>query len=195
MDERLINAKAVVFDIGNVLLTFIPTVVCERIPQERRDALYQAMFGPDGHWPEFDVALESNEAICKKIAAQAGNEAWWQDVMDAYLQFHLSMRPLPLSNEITALKAMGKKVYALTNYGEPAFSNAYERFGFLRRMDGLVVSGREKVVKPDAEIYRRLIERYALIPDETLFIDDSEKNTAAAEALGFRVWHYQTPKI
>lgn len=193
MDERLMAAKTVVFDIGNVLLRFDPKTVCERIPEDKREKLYQAMFAPDGLWPEFDIALESNESIARRIAARAGNEAWRTDVMDAFLNFHLTMYPLPLYGEIRALKEMGKKVYALTNYGEPAFSLARERFDQLQAMDGAVVSAREKVVKPDPEIFERLITRYGLTPGETLFIDDSEKNIAAAEKLGFRVWLYKTP--
>ena len=195
MDERLRAAKTVVFDIGNVLLRFDPRKVCERIPEDRRERLYQAMFGESGGWFAFDLAVESNESIARSIAKEAGNEAWWTDVMDAYLNYHRTMYPLPLYHELPALRAMGKKVYALTNYGEPAFSMARERFGELRAMDGVVVSAREKVVKPDPEIFLRLIRRYGLTPGETLFIDDNANNTASAEKLGFRVWHYETPEM
>ena len=194
MDQRLSEAEAVVFDIGNVLLRFDPRQVCGRLPEDRREALYQALFGPEGHWPEFDLAAESNEVISRKAAAQAGNEAWWTDVLDAYLHFHERMEVLPLSREIAVLRAQGKKVCLLTNYGEPAFSLAWERFGFLRETDGAVVSAREKKVKPDPEIFLRLIRRFGLIPEKTLFVDDSEKNTDAAARLGFRVWHYETPE-
>lgn len=193
MDQRLLDAETVVFDIGNVLLRFEPRQVCARLPEDRREALYRALFGAEGHWPEFDLCVESNERIARKAAIQAGNEAWWTDVLDAYLHFHEIMEPLPLSKEIAGLRAMGKKVYALTNYGEPAFTLAWERFSFLREMDGMVVSGREQAVKPDPEIYLRLIRRYRLIPERSLFIDDSEINTEAAARIGLRVWHYQTP--
>ena len=194
MDQRMLDAEAVVFDIGNVLLRFEPRQVCELIPEDRREALYQALFGPNGHWPEFDLGAERNEIIARKTAAQAGNEKWWTDVMDAYLHFHETMEVLPLSREISALREQGKKVYLLTNYGEPAFSLAWERYSFLREADGMVVSAREKAVKPDPVIFQRLIRRFGLTPEKTLFIDDSDKNTASAARLGFRVWHYQTPE-
>ena len=85
---------------------------------------------------------------------------------------------------------MGKRLLALTNYGEPAFSSACSAYPNLGLLEGAVVSSREKVCKPDPAIFSVLIERYRLIPGETLFIDDSLANAQAAAALGFRAWHY-----
>ena len=86
---------------------------------------------------------------------------------------------------------MGKRLYALSNYPEPSFSLTAARFPFLTEcLDGAVISSREKLVKPDPEIFRLLCRRYSLIPEKCLFIDDLKGNTEAAAAEGFRVWHY-----
>lgn len=55
--------------------------------------------------------------------------------------------------------------------------------------DGIVVSGAEKIVKPDPELYRILIDRYRINPQETLFIDDNPENIQTAKQLGFQTLH------
>ena len=56
-------------------------------------------------------------------------------------------------------------------------------FGLL---DGMVISGEEKVAKPDERIYRILLERYNLKAEESLFVDDNPDNLVTAEKLGFK---------
>lgn len=190
MDERLIQAEAIVFDVGNVLLTFEADKVCSLLPSEHREALKQAMFGPDWHWAAFDLGAEPDEAIAQSMADQAGVPDGRDMILYALYHFPETMNPLPLYHLIPELKKMGKKLYGLTNYNGPAFAYTQERFENLQLMDGVVVSHREKLVKPDAAIFQLLRQRYHLIPEHTLFIDDVENNTAAAAREGFRVWHY-----
>lgn len=193
MDERLLNAEVIVFDVGNVLLSFEPCKISAMLPEACRVQLHEAMFGPEGQWGAFDLALETNEVIARRIAKTAGNEAWWKNIDGIMNQFYITMKPLPLTREISGLKAMGKKLYALTNYGEPAFTSALEHFPFFSYLDGMVVSAREKLVKPDPRIFRLLIRRYGLDPEKTLFIDDTEQNVDAAAREGLKTWLYQLP--
>jgi 2-haloacid dehalogenase len=58
-------------------------------------------------------------------------------------------------------------------------------FDFMKQFDGIVVSGFEKIMKPDPEIYRRLTERYGINPAESVYIDDNRPNVDAAAKLGF----------
>ncbi len=190
MDERLTQASCIVFDVGNVLLTFEPDRVMELIPAEHRDALRQAMFGPDWRWAAFDLGAETNEEIARSIADAAGVPGGKEMALHAVYHFPETMRPLPLYRLIPELKKMDKRLYALTNYNEPAFTYTMERFENLKLLDGAVVSNREKVTKPDPRIFALLTERYGVIPEETLFIDDSLPNVLAAKALGFSIWHY-----
>jgi len=69
-----------------------------------------------------------------------------------------------------------------------------KRYDFFADLDGIVVSGEEKMLKPDAALYRILMERYALKAEESLFIDDNAANIEAARQLGFRVVHL-TPDV
>ena len=190
MDERLMRYGAVVFDVGNVLLSFDPRKVSLLLPEEHREKLFQAMFGPENRWAKFDLGKESNEEIALKIARAAGVPGGEKLVLHALYHFPEGMDPLPLYAMIPLLRQAGKKVYALTNYAEPSFSYTQERFPHLKALDGLVVSSREKVCKPDERIYRLLQERCALNPQDTLFIDDAAANVEAAARLGFHTWHY-----
>jgi 2-haloacid dehalogenase len=94
---------------------------------------------------------------------------------------------------LAELRARGTPIYALTNYPTEAFVIARKRFEFLDWFLGMVVSGEEKVAKPDSQIYAILIERYKIDPRRAVFIDDSEKNVAVAQALGFIGIQFTSP--
>lgn len=190
MDERLLNAETIVFDVGNVLLTFEPEKVATLLPEEHREALAKAVFGPAWRWGAFDLGVETNEEIAQSMADEAQVPGGKEMILRAFRDFYTTMRPLPLYNLIPELKAMGKKLYALTNYGEPAFSDTCRAYPNLLLLDGHVVSAREKMVKPDPAFFSLLIRRFQLEPGKTLFIDDAAGNVESAGNMGFRVWHY-----
>lgn len=83
------------------------------------------------------------------------------------------------------LKSEGYKIYGLTNWSAEKIGIAYEMFDFFSLFDGIVVSGEEKVIKPDRRIFEILLARYDLKADESIFIDDNLFNIKAAENLGF----------
>ncbi|HEX4708794.1 MAG TPA: HAD-IA family hydrolase, partial [Candidatus Udaeobacter sp.] len=88
------------------------------------------------------------------------------------------------------LKRRGTPLYALTNWSHETFPLALERFEFLGWFDGVVVSGQERVIKPDPRIYHLLVKRHGLRPDEIVFIDDNPANAAAATTLGMHGIHF-----
>ncbi|HIV15379.1 MAG TPA: HAD family phosphatase [Candidatus Avisuccinivibrio pullicola] len=75
-------------------------------------------------------------------------------------------------------------LYGLTNWSAETINVAYRRFSFLKDLEGIVVSGEERMIKPDKRIYQVLLERYHLKPEECVFIDDNPDNVAAAAKLG-----------
>lgn len=83
------------------------------------------------------------------------------------------------------LRASGIPLYALTNWSAETFPLARQQYDFLEWFDDIVVSGEERMIKPDKEIYDVLVERTGLNPATTVFIDDSRPNVLAAEELGF----------
>ena len=89
---------------------------------------------------------------------------------------------------IVQLKEAGLKVYLLSNYPREVFALHTEcgSFPFLEKVDGKVVSGFVKMIKPNADIYKYLLKEYSLCADECVFIDDREENVEAARTLGMK---------
>ncbi len=88
------------------------------------------------------------------------------------------------------LHAAGTPLYALTNWGADTFPWARRQYPFLGRFRDIVVSGEEKLVKPDPRIFQVLFQRGGFAPAEALFIDDNAANAAAARALGMAAVHH-----
>jgi 2-haloacid dehalogenase len=89
----------------------------------------------------------------------------------------------PIDGTVEILRQLhqsGTRLYALTNWSAETFPIARRRFGFLALFDGIVVSGEERLVKPDPRIYHRLVDRYGVDPKRAVFIDDSAPNALAA---------------
>ena len=90
------------------------------------------------------------------------------------------------------LKNKGESIYALTNWSGETFQIAEERFDFLQWFDGTLVSGVEKMAKPDPAIFHLLLKRYELRAQDCLFIDDSKTNIEAAARIGFETHHFNS---
>jgi 2-haloacid dehalogenase len=86
------------------------------------------------------------------------------------------------------------KMYGLTNWSDETIDIAYRRFSFFDQFDGIVVSGQEKMIKPDKQIYNLLLDRYGLHAGNTVFIDDNKKNIKAAEEIGLHAIHFENPE-
>jgi len=82
------------------------------------------------------------------------------------------------------------KIYGLTNWSAETLPLAMKLYDFFQDMEGIVVSGEEKIVKPDRRLYEILLERYGLRAEESLFIDDNAANIETARTLGFQVVHF-----
>ena len=193
LEKRTANADTVVFDIGNTLMRFDPDAICDRLlPEEYRDRLRHAMFAP-GHtwcWPCFDEGKHSQETIARNMVLEEGlPEACAAYVLYALNHFHDLKGALPLGKGVEDLHRRGKRILALTNYATPQIDYCWNTYPFFRFFEGRVVSSEEKIVKPDPEIYLRLVRRYGFDPHKALFIDDVKANTDAAAALGFQVWN------
>ena len=86
------------------------------------------------------------------------------------------------------------RVVALTNWSAETFPIALDRFEFLHWFEGIIVSGTEKTRKPFAEIYQLTLNRFKMVAEESLFIDDNLRNIQGAEALGIQGHHFKSPQ-
>ena len=184
--------NTVVFDIGGVLIEWDPRHLYRKIFTSEEEmewflaniCTYEWNVQQDGG-KLFSVATAELSAkypeYSDKIAMYYGR---WKEMLGGVLK-----DTVEIFNE---LKSSGIRVYALTNWSHEAFPAAYERYDFMKQFDGIVVSGYEKLLKPDHAIYRVLMERYNVVPAESVYIDDNKVNANAAAELGFHAIHFQS---
>ncbi|MBQ9301437.1 MAG: HAD family phosphatase [Clostridia bacterium] len=188
MNILIENAKNVVFDVGCVLLAWEPEKYLPVLaPGAVNGKLTWDMLYCTPMWDRLDEGMVREEEVARHAARRAGDESLWHQVMPAVQRFPELMRVLPAAELIPRLHEMGKKVYVLSNYGFDSFARTEKRFSAVfSQMDGMVISGREKICKPDPRVYRILLERYGLSPAETVFIDDRPVNIEGARSVGMQ---------
>lgn len=93
------------------------------------------------------------------------------------------------------LLAKGYTVYGLTNWSHETFPLAFDQFVFLQTLHGIVVSGVEKLIKPNPAIFHLLLNRYKLQAADCIFIDDNALNIESARALGLHAIHFKSPEL
>lgn len=93
------------------------------------------------------------------------------------------------------LSRSGVGLLALSNWGKDTFASIEADYHFFELFDGMVISGREGVVKPDRKIFDILSDRYDVIPSRAVFIDDSSTNVVAAMTLGFDALFFDRPEL
>jgi 2-haloacid dehalogenase len=179
----------VVFDIGNVLIQWDPRHLYRRlIPDEAAMERFLAEVCTDAWNLEQDRGRTWAEAVAERTALFPQHEA----LIRAYSERWHDMVPGEVPGTVAlleALRARGVPLYAITNFSVEKFAEAQARFPALRGFRDVVVSGTERLLKPDPAIYRLLLARNGLEAARCLFIDDSEKNVRGAEAVGMRAHH------
>ena len=183
----------VVFDIGNVLVHWEPR------------ALYRKFFATEDEveWflanvcnHDWNLEQDRGRSFADAVIEATARFPEHADAIAAYdLRWHETvLGPIDGSVAIIEeLKARGTPLYAITNFNQDKFRETVARFPFLRLFRDIVVSGDERVVKPDPAIYRLLMERNGLAAEACVFIDDSLKNVLGAKAVGMKAIHFTGP--
>ena len=96
-------------------------------------------------------------------------------------------------DQLLELKSQNYLCYVLSNWSAETFVGMKDDYSFLNKFDGIIISGENKLIKPDKAIYKLAISRFDLIPDTTVFIDDNIENIEAAKELNFQTIHITDP--
>lgn len=175
----------VVFDLGGVLVDWNPRHLYRKL-FDGDDAAMERFLAEvcTGAWNEQQDAGRSwNEAIASLSAEHPAHAP----LIAAYRSRWEEMLGAPMTDSIAVLgelRGRGTRLYALTNWSQETFPIALERFDFLHWFAGIVVSGEERLCKPDPAIFRRLLARFGIVPERTVYIDDAPRNVDAARQLG-----------
>lgn len=189
------NIKAIIFDLGNVLIDWNPDYVFDKLfeDKEQKKHFFQNICTMD--WNEQQDAGRSIKEATEELVVKFPE---WKEYIEAYYGKWKEMLGGPIHDTVEIfrqIKASGNyKLYALTNWSAELFPIALELYEFLHWFDGRVVSGEEKMRKPHPEFYHLLLNRYGLKPHETLFIDDSHRNIKAADEIGINCIHFRSPQ-
>jgi 2-haloacid dehalogenase len=177
--------KAVVFDLGGVLIDWDPRHLYRKL---LADEAAVEEFLATVCTPEWNAELDRGRPFAEGVAELVERHPEHAAAIAAYHERWPEMvaGDIPGTVEVLAeLRAAGVPLYALTNWSAETFAITRGRFEFLEWFDGLLVSGEERVTKPDPAIFQLLLDRFGLDPTATVFVDDSAANVAAARRLGF----------
>lgn len=186
--------KTIVFDLGAVLIDWNPRYFYRKIFTDEAEMEYFLKEICNSSWnlqmdagKTFAQAGEEWAARYPRYAKQIkAFDAGWQEMLGGEITKTVQL--------LRELKQKKYPVYALTNWSAEKFPIARQKFDFLKWFDGIVVSGEEKCVKPDPQIYHILLNRYHLQAKDCIFIDDNPVNIQAAKQLGFDAILFTSPE-
>lgn len=176
--------KNIIFDIGNVLLDFNPKEYLKlKLKEDKIIQVYEEIF-KSKEWLMLDRGTILEEEAIDIIANRSNENA--ELIKLSFENWYDILRPIDKNiSVLRKLKESGYKVYYLSNFHLKAFENVTSKYDFFNIFDGGVVSYEEKLIKPEIEIYNKIIEKYNLNANESIFIDDMEENIEKAKEVGF----------
>lgn len=180
------SVRAVIFDLGNVLVDFRYDAYMNEIGFDEETAqFFRDHIVLSDLWKKMDRGLytipEASDILAKQYPAYEKPIRVFFDNIEGIIRTYEDSERI-----IKGLKKAGYEVYILSNYPEDLYAMHQPILGFIRETDGAVISALEKTAKPDEEMYRLLLDRYHLKPEECVFLDDREDNLATAVNLGIR---------
>ncbi len=182
----------VIFDLGGVLIDWNPRYLYRKLMKTEAEIDYFlsniCTLAWNAHQDAGRSFREATEVLqaqhpehAEMIAAYYGR---WEEMLGGAMEESVEI--------FRQVKRAGLPVYALTNWSAESFVPTKKRYAFLHEFDGIVVSGEEKIAKPDARLFHILLERFKIDATRAVYIDDSAANIATAKSLGFVTIHFQS---
>lgn len=182
--------RNIVFDLGNVLLSWKPFefLLKEGYDEKTAGLMVDSVFR-SRHWLSLDNGDISNEEAIDLMASDSS--LLKEEISSLFDLCHKIISPITGNIKLLpVLKKEGYKLYYLSNFPSDFFGITKSRYDFFRHFDGGVISAEVGCSKPDPAIYDIFLKRFSLKAEECLFIDDLETNAGAGEAAGMKVIHF-----
>ena len=181
--------KNIIFDFGGVLVDWNPVYLYSKVFENESDMNY---FLDNICTSEWNVQQDAGRPLAEATEALQKEFPEHKKMIGHYYGRWEEMLGGVFEENVRVLKLLKQNypLYGLTNWSGETITTAYDKYDFFSYLDGIVVSGDEKLIKPDPKLYQILLDRYNLIASESLFIDDNIKNIAAAEKMGFQTIHF-----
>jgi HAD superfamily hydrolase (TIGR01509 family) len=178
--------KNIVFDLGNVLISFKPSEFLDKMgySSETKNIILSDIFKSE-EWRQIDNGDISTDEAIVRISERSALKL---QVIASFFDLRKEILS-PITDNIKLLPALKKRgfmLYFLSNFPEDIFDELYNEYNFPLYFDGGIISARVKTSKPDIKIFKILLEKYFLSPEECLFLDDIELNINAANSVGMK---------
>ena len=187
--------KNIVFDIGKVILHWDIFNLYDKVFKTREES---EKFIKDIDFYEWNLSMDSGKPFAQAIKEKQAQFPHYSKEIALFNERWLETIPYTYDEPLEVLRNLIKNnypVYAITNFSEEKFEVFKKHYNFHNTFNGIIVSGSEKLLKPQPEIYQLLCDRYKLKPEESVFIDDSKPNTDGAATLGFKTVHFKYPDL
>jgi 2-haloacid dehalogenase len=178
----------VVFDLGGVLVHWDPRLLFAQVLDEDDDV--DAFLDEIG-FAEWNHAQDAGKPWAQAVEEHSARHPQRADVIAAYPERFPESVPGPMDASVAVvheLRDRGVRLLALTNWSAELFPTVRHRLAFLDDFEAVVVSGAEGIAKPDPALFRVLVDRHAVVPQDSIYVDDLQRNVDAAAALGFRAY-------
>lgn len=182
--------RNIVFDFGGVLVDWNPEYLFRDVFSDRTELEH---FLTNICTPDWNEQQDAGRSLSEATRILQERHPKYHNEIRLFYTEWTTMLGGPIAQNVALLKPLktNYRLFGLTNWSAETFPIAYHLYPFFEEFEGIVVSGEEKLAKPDERIFLTLLERYELVAAECLFIDDNARNTRAATALGFHALHLQ----
>ncbi len=185
---------AVVFDFGGVLVDWNPRHLYRKIFSGDEDAMER--FLEEIRFYEWNQKQDAGRTFSEAVEDLCKDFPQHCELIRLYdLRYEESITG-PIWGTVAILeklKSSGYLLYGLSNWPEEKYRLVRPKYSFFELFDDIIISGEEKVAKPDPRIFAILLGKIQREPWQCIYIDDSKQNIEVALELGFRCIHYQSP--
>lgn len=176
--------STVIFDFGGVLVDWNPHYLYDPYFASREKADW---FLANICTMDWNVQMDGGKPFAQGVAELSAEHPEWAPEIRLYFDRWIDMMgdEIPGMRQLMLdLKARGLRLLGLSNWSTETFYQVRHRYGVFDVLDGMLISGEEHLLKPSAAIYKRMIEKFSLKPEECIFIDDNPDNVAGSNAAG-----------
>jgi 2-haloacid dehalogenase len=180
----------VVFDVGKVLFEWDLRHLFAKLITDKDELEYFVahVVTPEWHF-QHDAGRALDDMVAERVAEFPKYAAW----IAAYASRFNETIPGPIRGSLEIVEELAERdvpLFAITNFGAEFWDSFRPTQPIFDRFQDIIVSGVEKLVKPDPAIYALALQRFGLKPGEAIFIDDNHDNVISARQNGFVAHHF-----
>ncbi|MDU2289875.1 HAD family hydrolase [Clostridium disporicum] len=186
--------KNIIFDLGNVVLDYNPIAYLkDKLNDEKSEKIALENIFKSEEWQMLDRGVITEEEAIERIVNRDINN---KEIIEiAFKDWYVMLNPLKDTVDlINELKSNGYKLYYLSNFHSRAFEYVTKNNEVFKAFNGGVVSFKEKLLKPERDIYIKILNDYDLKAEECIFIDDVLENVQGANKEGIKGIHFKNIK-